>query len=183
MEHGLPTRHLDVRAFARSSGSLRGNATLSDFPRVAHDCVDGGSGNAVAWSASGELRSRADEAPQALLHLLVDAVLPLTCQRCLEPVATTIAVDQWFRFVPDDDTADAQDDDSAEDLLVESDHFDLRELVEDELVLAMPLIPSHQTCPTAPRLSASDPGFEQAPRSKPHAFAVLGQLKTGKNGQ
>ena len=179
----MPTRHLDVRAFARSAGDVRGNATLSDFPRVAHDCVDGGARKAVSWSASGELRSSADDAPQVLLHLMVDAVLPLTCQRCLELVATTVAVDRWFRFVPDEDTADAQDDDSDEDLLVESAQFDLRELVEDELVLAMPLIPSHEVCPAAPRLSASDPGFDEAPQAKPNAFAVLGQLKTGKHGK
>lgn len=179
----MPTRHLDARAFARSGGRLRGRATLSDFPRVANDCVDGGSGKVVTWSASGELRSSADNPPQVLLHLQVDAVMPLTCQRCLEPVATTIAVDQSFRFVPDEDAADAQDDDSAEDLLVESAQFDLRELVEDELVLAMPLIPSHEVCPTAPRLSASDPGFDEASVPKPNAFAVLGQLKTGKDGK
>jgi uncharacterized protein len=183
MEHDLPTRQLDARAFTRSGGSLRGNAALSDFPRVARDCVDGGTGKVVAWSASGELRSSADEPPKLLLHLTVGAVLPLTCQRCLEPVATAIAVDQWFRFVPDEDTADAQDDESAEDLLVESAQFDLRELVEDELVLAMPLIPNHEVCPTAPRLSASDLGFDEVSEPKPNAFAVLGQLKTGKNGK
>lgn len=177
----MPTRHLDARAFARSGGSLGGNAALSDFPRVAQDCVDAGSGKPVTWAASGQLRSSADEPPQVLLHLKVDAVMPLTCQRCLESVAITIAVDQWFRFVLDERTADAQDDESAEDLLVESAQFDLRELVEDELVLAMPLIPSHAVCPTAPRLSASDPGFDEAPQPKPNAFAVLGQLKTGKD--
>ncbi len=116
-----------------------------------------------------------------MLHLQIDTALFLTCQRCLEPVETTIAVDQWFRFVPDEETADAQDDDSEEDLLVESEEFDLRELLEDELVLAMPLIPSHGVCPTMPALSASDPDFDGAVQPMPHAFAVLEKLKSGKN--
>ncbi|MEO8544976.1 MAG: YceD family protein [Burkholderiaceae bacterium] len=183
MKPVLPTRHLDVRAFARSGGSLRGTAPLSDFARVAHDCEGGGAGITVTWSAEGSVRAGAGEALQILLHLLVDAALPLTCQRCLEPVEIPAAVDQWFRFVPDEDTADAQDDDSPEDLLVESAQFDLRELVEDELVLAMPLIPSHAVCPAAPRLSARDPGFDDAPLTKPNAFAVLGKLKSGKDGE
>jgi uncharacterized protein len=180
VKHSLPSRHLDVRAFARSSGTLGGTAHLSDFARVSQDCVDGGTGSTVAWSAAGAVRTDTGKEPQILLHLQIDAVLPLTCQRCLEPVQTPAVVDQWFRFVPDEETADAQDDDSAEDLLVESAQFDLRELVEDELVLAMPLIPSHDRCPTAPRLSASDPGFDDAEQGKPNAFAVLGKLKSGK---
>jgi uncharacterized protein len=179
----MPSRHLDVRAFARSSGTLSGTAQLSDFARVSQDCVDGGSDRTVSWSAAGEVRAATGKEPQILLHLQVDTVLPLTCQRCLEPVQTPTAVDQWFRFVPDEETADAQDDESPEDLLVESAQFDLWELVEDELVLAMPLIPSHEVCPTAPRLSASDPGFDDAPQAKPNAFAVLGKLKSGKDGK
>ena len=161
---------------------MRGTAPVSDFSRVAHDCIDAGAGKTVAWSAEGAIRAGSGESPQVLLHLQVDAVLPLTCQRCLEPVEIPAAVDQWFRFVPDEETAESQDDDSPEDLLVESAQFDLRELVEDELVLAMPLIPSHAVCPIAPRLSARDPGFDDTPQDKPNPFAALGKLKSGKGG-
>lgn len=183
MKQDLPTRHLDVRAFARSAGTLHGTADLSDFARLAEDCVGGGAGVAVHWSADGELRDGPGGAPEVLLHLQVDTRLPLTCQRCLEPVETAVAVDQWFRFVPDEEAADAQDDDSEEDLLVESAQFDLCELLEDELVLAMPLIPSHEVCPVAPRLSASDADFDDTAKSKPHAFAALAKLKSGKDGK
>ncbi len=129
------------------------------------------------------MRGGTDGAPQLMLHLQIDTTLSLICQRCLEPVETVIAVDQWFRFVPDEETAEAQDDDSEEDLLVESAEFDLCELVEDELVLAMPLIPSHAVCPAMPQLSASDPGFDEATLTKPHAFAALVKLKSGKDGK
>ena len=156
---------------------------MPDFVRVAQDCVDGGVGTVVRWSVDGAVRGGTEGVPQLMLHLQIDTALSLTCQRCLEPVETAIGVDQWFRFVPDEKTADAQDDDSEEDLLVESAEFNLRELVEDELVLAMPLIPSHAECPTAPRLSASDPRFDEAPEPKPHAFAVLAKLKSGKDGK
>lgn len=158
-------------------------ASLPDFVRVAPDCVDGGVGTQVRWSVDGAVRGGTQSAPQLMLHLQIDTTLSLTCQRCLEPVETAIAVDQWFRFVSDEATAESQDDDSAEDLLVESAEFDLRELVEDELVLAMPLIPSHALCPTTPRLSASDPGFDDAAPTRPHAFAVLAQLKSGEDGK
>lgn len=182
MEQVLPTSHLDARAFARSAGAMRGTASLPAFPRVAQDCVDGGISTLVRWSVDGQVRAGADGAPQLMLHVQIDTTLFLTCQRCLEPVETAVAVDQWFRFVADEATADALDDESEEDLLVESAAFDLRELVEDELVLAMPLIPNHEVCPTMPRLSASDPGFDDATPTKAHAFAVLAKLKSGEDG-
>lgn len=183
MEQALPTRHLDVRAFARAAGALRGTASLPNFARVAHGCVGGGAGTSVQWSADGAVRGGADGTPQLMLHLQIDTILSLICQRCLEPVETPVAVDQWFRFVADEETADAQDDDSEEDLLVESAEFDLRELVDDELVLAMPLIPSHAVCPSAPRFSAVDTDFDEAGSTKPHAFAALAKLKSSKDGK
>lgn len=154
---------------------------LADFARVAPDCVDAGAGAQVSWSAQGQLRGGDGSAAQPWLHVQVESELPLVCQRCLEPVSTPIAVDRWFRFVPDEETAEQQDDDAAEDLLVESVAFDLRALVEDELVLAMPLIASHATCPAAPRLSVQDAGFETPVTDRPQPFAALAQLRQSKD--
>lgn len=174
-----PSSRLDVRAFARNGGAAGGTVPLAEFARVAVDCVDGGADGRVTWSARGQLRG-GDGVPAApWLHLQVDAALPLVCQRCLEPVSTPVAVDQWFRFVPDEETAEQQDDAATEDVLVESAEFDLRALVEDELVLAMPLIASHGRCPTPPRLSAQDPGFDAPDEARPKPFAALARLRPG----
>jgi uncharacterized protein len=169
-----------VRAFARNGGSVGGTVPLAEFARVAADCVDAGASVQVAWSAQGQVRG-GDGTPGApWLHLQASAELPLVCQRCLEPVSTPVAVDQWFRFVPDEATAEQDDDAAAEDLLVESAEFDLCALVEDELVLAMPLIASHATCPTPPRLSVQDAAFDAAPDARPQPFAALAQLRSTK---
>lgn len=175
-----PTTHLDVRAFARTAGALGGEVPLSTFARVAEECVDDGGETTVRWSAQGQARDAGGSQSTPWLHLQLHAELPLVCQRCLEPVHTQVQVDQWFRFVPDEETAEQQDDDAAEDLLVESPAFDLHALVEDELVLAMPLIASHATCPVPPRLSAQDADFDAAAEIRPRAFAALGQLRKGK---
>ncbi len=173
----IPTRHLDVRAFARTQGEVAGTAALSAFPRVAAECVDTGAPAPVTWSARGQTRSGEGSLSAPWLHLQAHAALPLVCQRCLESVATPVQVDQWFRFVPDEATAEQQDDAAVEDLLVESPDFDLHALVEDELLLAMPLIARHAVCPTPPRLSAQDAGFDAADEVRPPAFAALGRLR------
>jgi uncharacterized protein len=91
-----------------------------------------------------------------------------------------LVVQRAFRFVPDEATAAAQDDEAEEDLLALSRSFDLLELVEDELLMELPVAPRHETCPEDVKMSAVDPGFEQAATEREHPFAILGRLKTGK---
>ena len=113
-------------------------------------------------------------------HLEAKATVPLTCQRCLHPVPTELLIEQDFRFVADEATALAEDDASEEDLLVLEDSFNLQALIEDELLMSLPLVPMHPACMS-----------EQAPTSKeeaallaearPNPFAVLASLKTRKH--
>ncbi|MDO5653087.1 MAG: YceD family protein, partial [Brachymonas sp.] len=60
--------------------------------------------------------------------------------------------------------------------LVYGKQFDLLALVEDELLMALPLAPRHETC-AAPDLpvQASDASGEE--NATPHPFAALQQLK------
>lgn len=135
----------------------------------------------VAWSARGERRRGAGGDVQDWLHLQAKAPLRLTCQRCLQAVACELEVDSSFRFVADEATAAALDVDSEEDLLVHSRSFDLSSLIEDELVLALPLVPRHAgECPE-PLTAPPDPvaaAIEAMPPAKP--FASLAGLKVRK---
>jgi uncharacterized protein len=100
----------------------------------------------------------------------------LICQRCMTLVATPVDVDQWYRFVASEEIATAEDDEAEEDLLVMAPQFDVMALLEDELLMALPLVPMHETCPVTPVFTAGDPAVGAA-EAKPNPFAVLGQLK------
>jgi uncharacterized protein len=134
----------------------------------------------VTWTADGERRTGATGGPVPWLHLEADTTVPLTCQRCLAPVDVELAVDRWFRFAPDEDTAAAEDEESEEDVLVASRDFDLHALIEDELLMEIPVTPRHDVCPDALPLSATDHDFDGAGEGKPNPFAVLGKLRNGK---
>lgn len=172
---------LDVKAFAEDAGELKGASRLGAHERLMAETQGRGADLPVQWSAQGELRNPRHVHPEVWLHLQADAVLPLTCQRCLAPVEVAVSVDRSFRFVADEATAEAEDDESEEDLLVLSPAFDLTALVEDELLMEIPLVPQHDECPEPVRLSAQDDDFEeQAPR--PNPFAALAKLKGGGQG-
>jgi len=176
----VPAR-LDVPAFAQDGASLQGREPLRRRTRLLDETRGQGPELAVEWSARGEMRPTSGGADQVWLHLTARATLPLTCQRCLEPVDVPLAVDRWFRFVADEATAMAEDDEADEDLLVVDRAFDLVGLVEDELLMEMPAVPRHAVCPAQPGpavpAGAPEPAAEP---TRPNPFAVLQKLKQAK---
>jgi uncharacterized protein len=179
MKRQFNAQRLEVQAFAEDAAQLSGQGQVRDFPRLSEETGGRGGERPVTWSAQGELINPRHIHPEVWLHLNASTVLPLTCQRCLEPVDVPLAVDRSFRFVADETTAAAQDDQAEEDLLAISRAFDLLGLVEDELLMEVPVVPRHEVCPKPVALSAADPDFEEAaPPENP--FAALKVLKGGK---
>ena len=169
-------RSLDVKALAKAQMHLEGETPIVELERLAQDCV-GELTDHVAWSVQGAMEPDASGKDAVWLHLEAKATVPLTCQRCLHPVPVALLIEQDFRFVADEETALAEDDESEEDLLVLEDSFDLMALIEDELLMAFPLVPMHPAC-----LSEQAPTSKEEEailaESKPNPFAVLATLKT-----
>jgi uncharacterized protein len=174
-------RRLDVKSFAEEGATLAGEHPLRDGERLLAEAQGRGAERAVTWSATGEMRNPRHVAPEVWLRLKAGTLMSLTCQRCLGPVDVPVSVDRSFRFVPDEETAAAQDDESEEDVLALSRDFDLLELVEDELLMELPLAPRHETCPPV-HVVVEDEGFEGSSARHENPFAVLGQLKGPKTG-
>ncbi len=172
---------LDVMAFAQASGLLKGESDLAAFARLAGECAAPPADHSVRWQARGELISQSGGQAQAWIHLQAWARLPLICQRCLGPVEAALMVDRKFRFVATERQAEAEDEEAEEEVLALSTHFDLLALVEDELLMEVPLVPRHNTCPAPLKLTAQDADFELAQVSRPKPFAVLAKLKSGKS--
>jgi uncharacterized protein len=180
MAKDFDPHRLDVRRFAEEGAELSADAGLAQFGRLAAEIAGSPNGTTVHWNARGELLNPRHVHPQVWLHLNAGATLPLVCQRCLTPVDVPVTVDRSFRFVTDEATAAAEDDTSEEDLLALSRSFDLLELVEDELLMEMPVAPRHEVCPEPVTMSAVDPDFDAGEAERENPFAVLGRLKTGK---
>jgi uncharacterized protein len=99
----------------------------------------------------------------------------LCCQRCLGPVESDVSFDRWFHFVPDEDQAALLDADSEDEVLALERWLDLQALVEDEMLLALPLVPRHDICPEPLPRPVDD--LEEAPEENP--FAKLAGLRKG----
>jgi uncharacterized protein len=147
MKKDWDPQRLDVRAFARLSGAFSGSTPLSELARLqAEQDVSGREAAPVQWSLSGQIRDLRGGAHQTWMQVQAQTTLHMICQRCLEPMTMPLWVDRHFRFVSSEQAAAAEDDQAEEDLLVASPQFDALTLIEDELILAMPLVPRHESC-------------------------------------
>ena len=193
MKAGVPPnpRKLDVARLAELGQALEGSTALADFSRLLEDEAGDAPRPPVAWQAQFAQRPVKGGAPELSLRLQAQATVRRTCQRCLQPVALALEVDRRFLFAPNEEQAEAWDAEAEEDVLVLSRSLDLMALVEDELLLTLPIVPRHEACPEPlnPALSpvssaAQDPQTtESAPDLSPkeekrdNPFAVLAQLK------
>lgn len=179
---------LDVAAFIAEGAALQGEWPANDLSRLMEsqtppqDIVPA----SVAWQAQGERRAVTGSEAEQWLHLSAKTAVWLTCQRCLQPFQQDLAVATRLRFVRDEAQAEALDAELEEDVLAMPRWLDVRALVEDELLLALPLVPRHDHCPQPLPIALDetaelDDGDE--PDDRPNPFAVLQALKTGKSGK
>lgn len=199
-----------MAVFAAEGAVLSGHWPGADLGRLAESQSppqDGGLAD-VAWQAQGERRPLPAGAPEIWLAVQATAPVWLTCQRCLQPLALTMTLDRRLRFVVGESLAETMDAELEDDVLALPRWLDVRELIEDELLLALPLVPRHDTCPQplpvavgqsegldeieggqvgAEGGSGKLPGelpdrFTDEFAARPNPFAVLRGLKTGGGG-
>ena len=104
---------------------------------------------------------------QPSLHLHIKSQLPVICQRCLSEML--INLDLNFDYLLSDSTINEMEDSDEMDWLEINSEMDVRELIEDELLLAMPIAPAHE---------GSCSRFSMQSGEKPNPFAVLkGKIK------
>ncbi len=130
---------VDSVAFAREAGELRGETAVKILTRL-HDALADDTG-AISYRLSGFVNAR--EKPS--LRLSVAGELKLVCQRCLGPLDFRLDSTREFELVapgvPLGDPAEEADD--VEQIYADP-KLDVIGLIEDEVILGLPMVPSHQ---------------------------------------
>jgi uncharacterized protein len=161
---------IDGFEFASAGAKQQGVWPLSDFPRL-RDVLAADSGE-VAYEISGVR----DERDRPALRLKVRGTLRLRCQRCLEPMPFEVQTDETLVLAATLAEIHAEPADAhAPDRVVAGREMALRELIEDELILAVPYAPRHEDCTPA----VTGDGQETAEKVSP--FAGLRGMMRGKH--
>jgi uncharacterized protein len=177
-EKSADPRRLELGAFSRNGGRIAGESSQSGLGRLAESTLAVPGDTApppVAWRAQGEQRPVVGGEPEVWLHLQAQTSVTLQCQRCLQPMTEPLVVDRRLQFVRGEETAAQLDEDSEHDVLALPPRLDLIALLEDELILALPIVPRHGVCPQPLAVPAGAPA---AAEDEPaHPFAALASLR------
>lgn len=155
---------IDAFEFSRSDGVT----PVAQMNRLNQDCTD--PSGEIAWAVDGSVTGQGYPS----MTVSVSGTVQLMCQRCLTPFAYAIDASTMLVLGKDDEDADQIEeilDDESIDVIVGSRTCDIRELIEDEALLALPQVPKHEICP--------DTGLLDVLKvDEPSPFAGLKNLKS-----
>lgn len=152
----LPSR-IEPFKWAEQGFSWSGQVPLSRFRRIASEVtVPPGQPDTDEIKVQVDCRLYMDDYQRiAWLDGTLAATLPMTCQRCLEPVAVAVATQVHLALLTDEQQAARLDEEAdfvilSEEQIVhgvdDAQTIDLIELLEDEFLLSVPISPRHDAC-------------------------------------
>lgn len=158
-----PANRLDAVRLAADGANLERRFPLAGFPRLA-DSLVASRGDATVRLSFLQLAEGI-----AGCDFVVEATLPLRCQRCLQAVELPVRSEGRLAFVASDADA-ARVPEDAEPVTADPRAVDLHALVEDEMLLSVPLVPRHEdeTC-GAPAKAGEAPEDESRATTRPFA--------------
>jgi uncharacterized protein len=156
---------IDGVAFAREGRKAAGRVALASLPRLLDILAD-----PEGWLECHVAGERGDEG-KFWMSLVVSGELKLRCQRCLATLVFPLDIESRLLLVapgqpwPEDELAE-----DGFDAIPAEKEIELLPLIEEEVLLALPIAPRHEIC-EAPAPVAGE--------HEPSPFAVLAQLKKG----
>jgi len=150
---------IDGLQFARGAEILSGTLALPQLRRLAEmRCATRG----LSYVLSG----RTDAEGRCWIRVSASGELTLECQRCLGPLDFRLALESKLLLTQDErEIANAEDD---IDRVLAGRQMEVSKLVEDEVLLALPMSPAHEQC---------GGGQGSAENRRPSPFAALAKLK------
>lgn len=154
----------DPFAFARAAGLHSGQAALAAMPRL-QDRLAGNAGT-VAYVVRGKL----DQRQRPLLELEITGNPSLRCSRCLAPLDFALQLQSSVLLMEPGAVMQEDDDPDSPEWIEAGPELDVLELVEDEILLSLPLAVRHE------QGKCSDGGVTGRNNERDNPFSKLATL-------
>ncbi|MHB8915635.1 MAG: YceD family protein [Thiobacillus sp.] len=130
-------KEIDPLRFCKMTQVWEVNADLSEFPRLLPELAQG--------QLHCRVTGRTDKHYGCVLRLEISGEVETTCQRCLGRLAHEVAIDSEISLARDEAELERREADSEAgmDTILMSAKLSLIELIEDEVLLGLPLAPMH----------------------------------------
>ena len=158
---------IDGLQFARSGSEISGNLKADQLPRLGElGCRTEG----IKYRLRGLVNARGNPA----LAMLIEGDGEMRCQRCLEPLAVGLSGSTELELSKA--LAEIEQADDEIDRVLAGHVMSVAAMVEDEAILALPMVPRHEHCVAADTRDLA--GVAESPQVKANSpFSVLAALK------
>ena len=146
---------IDGLEFAKAGSSLQGEGPVGEFPRL-RDAL-----RSEAGTLRYELQGVPETQGRPALRLKVEGSLQLLCQRCLGSLEFPLKISVLLRLAASQAEVDAEPlEAEGPESIAAGKAMPVRALVEDEVLLAIPIAPRHESCTGG---AAEGAGTKQTP--------------------
>lgn len=172
MSYGPLPKRVDPRKLAEREVKIEGVAAVSAMPRLC-SLLANDTGNIQV-----SLSFAVDEQRLRTVSGSAGGSVMQTCQRCLEPVSVDVEAEVNLAMVLNEEQAKNLPR-YYDPLIVEAEDVELLSLIEDELILSLPLVAYHEDCSIQTSFGDADEAA-RTQENKPNPFSVLAELKKGR---
>lgn len=170
---GTDQNHIiHARKFANKNGEIRFNWTVKDFPQLCD----------ALYNDKGEIKvlvhGRYDHNKQCLLETQIKANLTLECQTSFEPIDYPVDSKVIYCTVIKESQIEEVNEDY-EPILIEDGLIDMKKVIEDELILSVPIAANKPAEELTQKMSYGELDEEAIAKEEEAAnpFSVLTGLK------
>lgn len=168
----LPKK-IDPRKLAERGVRIEGEAGTSQFPNLASMLAD------EKGKLTVDLQFENDELRIRTIKGCAGGKVNMTCQRCLEPVEITVEANFNLAIAPTEEHAKTLPK-YYDPLIVEGEELQLLSMVEEELILSLPIVPYHDDCSVQMSYGDEAAADVATDSDKTNPFSVLASLKADK---
>ena len=172
MHQQLP-KEIDPFRYAQNGLKLTGDLQVSDMPRLS------GALHNDEGVVSIEMHFDVDETGTPYLRAKFSSSLTLLCERCTEPMSLNVTAECLLALVQNEHKIEGLAEQYEPWLVDSNEPIKLSSVVEDELILPLPLVPRHDfDCLPAEAWQSGEEELEEEDEKPASAFAVLSALKS-----
>ena len=173
MHQKLP-KEIDPLRLAQNGLKLAGQLAVSDMPRLVQSLQNN------EGIVDVDIAFDVDEINTPYMRGKFTTTVSMICERCMKAMKVSLNVNCLLAMVTNERKIEGLAEQYDPWLLESSDDVSLGSVIEDELILALPLVPRHdEACLPASEWSSSDELIEEV-EDKVSPFAILSTLKTKK---
>jgi uncharacterized protein len=175
MRQHLP-KEIDPFRFAHNGRELEGTVDVADLSRLA------GALKNTSGQVNISMRFDIDATGTPFMQGHFETTLSLICERCMGELSYPLVIDTQLGLVKNETMISRLAEQYEPWLIEDNEQVDPVSIVEDELILALPLVPKHDyNClPEEVWFSGDKEEIEAEPDKPASPFAVLSALKTKK---